>query len=88
MTAQEAIEKLSWHSSTNGCGKCTDAEHKEAKRVAIKALKKQDSQKVEKTILHFDGNHYKCPVCEELLSYDQKYCDECGQRLDWSEVKQ
>ena len=38
MNEMEAIEKLSWHSSTNGCGKCTDEEHSEAKKIAVNAI--------------------------------------------------
>lgn len=31
-------------------------------------------------------NEYYCPVCGKRL-IPQKYCGECGQRIDWSEVK-
>ena len=31
---------------------------------------------------------YNCPICGyEYLSY-QRYCEYCGQLLDWSEVKE
>lgn len=29
---------------------------------------------------------YFCPNCTEKLRADFKYCYECGQKLDWSEV--
>ena len=29
---------------------------------------------------------YKC-VCGYWITLSQKYCNECGQKLDWSEVK-
>ena len=25
-----------------------------------------------------------CPNCQNRLYIDQKYCDKCGQKLDWS----
>lgn len=28
-----------------------------------------------------------CPNCQNHLYINQKYCDKCGQKLDWSEVK-
>lgn len=28
---------------------------------------------------------YECPVCGSIDVYGQLFCDECGQRLDWSE---
>ena len=27
---------------------------------------------------------YECPVCGNIDVYGQLFCDECGQRLDWS----
>lgn len=27
----------------------------------------------------------KCPKCEGILRSYMRFCDECGQRLDWSE---
>ena len=41
MTVDEAIRHLYTYSSTNGSGQTTDAQHEEAKRMAIKALKEQ-----------------------------------------------
>ena len=28
---------------------------------------------------------YECPSCGDIDVYGQKNCDNCGQRLDWSE---
>lgn len=30
-------------------------------------------------------HHYLCPSCRSIVSCNQNYCDECGQKLDWSE---
>lgn len=41
MTKKEAIAHLYTHSSTNGSGQTTQAQHEEAKRMAIEALLQQ-----------------------------------------------
>ena len=31
----------------------------------------------------------KCPICKTIPhTGNQKYCDECGQKLDWSEANE
>lgn len=30
-----------------------------------------------------DGNLHACPACKVLLLKRAKYCEECGQALDW-----
>ena len=30
---------------------------------------------------------YKCPNCNEGTSKEYKYCNECGQALDWSDAE-
>ena len=58
----------------------------------IKALEKQIPKRA---ISIYKGN-YKCPTCETPVDMDNddlyvygieppKYCDECGQALDWGE---
>ena len=62
-----------------------------AKEKAIEALKKQIPKKVVKV----DIWTYKCPICganvetdcgDDMLDYRLNYCDNCGQKLDWSEL--
>lgn len=57
--------------------------------LAIAALKKQMPIKVvrESAVWPDGRDRVKlfCPTCHEDLSPDEKYCSECGQRLDWSE---
>jgi hypothetical protein len=51
---------------------------------AIKALEKQTNRPVnhKKTFWHY---YHHCPTCNALLARENvKYCDNCGQRLDWS----
>ena len=54
-------------------------------RLAIKALEKQTPKKPV-----YSAANIKCPNCGATLlyyfhSFKIDYCDECGQRLDWSE---
>ena len=54
-------------------------------RLAIKALERQIPKKPV-----YGAANIKCPNCEATLlyyfhSFKIDYCDECGQRLDWSE---
>ena len=57
---------------------------------AIEALEKQMPKKVVE-----ERNIYLCPECganvetdcgDDMLDYRLNYCDNCGQKLDWSEL--
>ena len=59
-----------------------------AKKLAIKALEKQIAKDVYEA--HFYREPfpiYRCPVCPNTsIERNQVYCQDCGQKLDWSEV--
>lgn len=63
--------------------------HQETLETSLKALKKQMPKKVirEPSVWPDGQDRIKlfCPVCHDGISPDEKYCSECGQRLDWSE---
>ena len=83
MTEQEAIKWL----------ECIVYEQapktQRAMLVGIKALEKQIAKKViseHKYSEAFDeyGVAFKCPCCKEyLIVTNNKYCWDCGQKLDW-----
>ena len=81
MTVQEAISCLKadkeYLTDHNICdGKEIDA--------AIDALEKQIPKK---PIMRKDvaETYYICPECEwEVDKFDDNYCSDCGQKLDWS----
>ena len=61
-----------------------------AKEKSIEALEKQIPKKVVT-----ERNIYLCPHCganvetdcgDDMLDYRLNYCDNCGQKLDWSEL--
>ena len=66
----------------------TKAELTEAMRMSIHALEKQIPKKP-----RFYAHKYYCSVCDNLVGNNEfewrrfKYCDTCGQRLDWSDEK-
>lgn len=63
----------------------TKDELAEAMRIAIQALEKQVSKKPDFTE---DKEFALCPCCNgKGLLNKQKYCDNCGQKLDWSDTE-
>lgn len=64
--------------------------------IAIEALEKQIPKKLKTTEVGRFGLVLLCPSCENNIAmiwdsvwqkgrYKQKYCDNCGQALDWSD---
>ena len=87
MTNKGAIKELKYSIEPNqGFMECrTGTISEEAIKMAIEALEKQ----IPKTPIYGAAN-IKCPNCGATLLYyfhlfKIDYCDECGQRLDWSE---
>ena len=84
---KDAIKELKYSIEPNqGFMECrTGTVSEETIKLAIEALEKQ----VPKKPIYGDANT-RCPNCGEVLLYFANvfkicYCDECGQRLDWSE---
>jgi hypothetical protein len=84
MTESEAIMII--ENERPSCGekiKFTEEEKYEAYSMAIQALEKQMPKKPDFTE---DKEFVLCPCCNgKGLLNKQKYCDNCGQKLDWSE---
>ena len=68
-----------------------------ANYIKIKALEKQLPKKPITDSTHYAGfEDFLCPSCKKriisrldgnwLAGRPQKYCDECGQALDWSDI--
>ena len=84
--------------NNNLCDNCdlcyaqgTNGEHIKSIEIAIEALKKQMPKKV-----LTERNIYICPSCgasvetdcgDDMLDYRLNFCDNCGQKLDWSELE-
>ena len=88
MTDGEAIEKLKnmrlfmqIEDEKNEC-KFTEDDYK-ANDMAIQALEKQMPKKPDFTE---DKEFALCPCCNGKGLFNmQKYCDDCGQKIDWSD---
>lgn len=88
MTESEAIEKLKnmrlfmQIEDKSNDFKFTKDDYK-ANEMAIRALEKQIPKKPDFTE---DKEFALCPCCNGKGLFDkQKYCDNCGQKIDWSE---
>lgn len=88
MTENEAVEKLKnmrlfmQITDKNSEHKFTEDDYK-ANEMAIQALEKQMPKKPDFTE---DKEFALCPCCNGKGLLDkQKYCDNCGQKLDWSD---
>ena len=91
MTESEAIEKLKnmrlfmQITDKNSDCKFTEDDYK-ANEMALQALEKQIPKKP-----IFYAHDYYCSVCNSLVGNNEfewkrfKYCDTCGQKLDWSD---
>jgi hypothetical protein len=85
MTASEAIEFLRIHFEylKERWKPHPDYNVLEAIRFAISAIEKQIPKKPDFTE---DKEFALCPCCNgNGLADKQKYCDNCGQKLDWSD---
>ena len=79
------------NTSDNDCDNCeycysqgNFGEQKEAFQMALQALEKQIPKKPkERDCMCF--NTLVCPVCKEALYLYEPYCDNCGQKLYWSD---
>lgn len=89
MTEIEAIEELKYDCNELGkaipCDTSWGSSFENAYRMAIKALEKQIAKKP-----RFFAFNYYCSGCGNLVGNSEfewrrfKYCDACGQKLDWS----
>lgn len=87
MTNEEAIKTIK-----HGCI-YSDARGASALKIAVEALEKQIPKKVElyKHNGDFKFENYPCPCCGEMLGLKVnkryvKFCQNCGQALDWSDT--
>ena len=83
MTIDEAIKRLDRNAYRNTCYGNRVVEHEE-NLIAIQALEKQMPKKPkERYCIGFDT--LACPECKIALYLHAPYCDNCGQKIDWSD---
>ena len=88
MTESEAITILKRRAYRTTCYGDKVLEHEE-NLVAIEALKKQTPTRPYKK-RSYEGIYYMCESCGAYIIADYcvikpKYCNVCGQKLDWSD---
>lgn len=89
MTAEEAVEILTGNfgkcpsDCLSHCEKCLE----EADKLAIEALEKQMPKKPNNIgrFDSFDVRHCNCPRCGGGINSDQRWCPNCGQKIDWED---
>lgn len=86
MTEQEAIEELKERYLTMSmCGNVDECKkNNQAISMAVAALEKQIPRKLIRKSGAFTSS-YKCPQCDGYVAFRNKFCEYCGQALDWSE---
>lgn len=85
MTTQEILKNVNYCLET---GFTMYLSTKEDVQTVKNALEKQILKKPDK-IKEYNPNDYYCTVCKYYLGYaclQPKFCPNCGQALDWSEV--
>lgn len=83
MTENEVIKEVRFNMSEIGLNDEAAKRVSEAKNIAVQALEKQIPKKPDFTE---DKEFALCPCCNgKGLFSKQKYCDNCGQKLDWSD---
>ena len=83
MTEREAIKRLYRNAYRTTCYGNRVVEHEE-NLIAIQALEKQMPKKPKEIdCIGFDT--LACPECKMALYLYEPYCDNCGQKIDWSD---
>jgi hypothetical protein len=66
------------------CGLDINVLKKQEFAILQKLVDKATSKKVDKYRRHIKLEPtYFCPICENIVEKEHKYCPECGQRLEW-----
>ena len=85
MTVSEAVEML------KECGlNIVQPQHDEVLNTVVEALEKQIPKKpvLRKTPenIKFKLEEYECSVCHRWIAKAARFCRDCGQALDWSDI--
>lgn len=77
MTLEEAYKWLYVHFAPYGDGTAQD----DAVNIALEAIAKQIPKKPEMPL----DAYWTCPICRKKIDYPFKYCNGCGQAIDWKD---
>ena len=89
MNYEEALKRVKIHNKYHSKQEPFAIYITEALNIAIEALEKQIPKKVK-----IDEGYGLCPICNHCIEdidfisdNSHKYCDYCGQALDWSDTE-
>ena len=90
---EKVIKGLECCTIPGNCGTCPWYPSDKAEEGCIRTLMKatlellKAQEPVEPIRMNHDENkyrdHYKCPICDDDLTYEQQYCAECGRAVKW-----
>lgn len=72
-TAVKALSEIQQYRAIGTVGECREA-------IEMQKKKKPNLVTPCKSV-----NYYQCPVCRELVSMNENFCNNCGQALYWEE---
>ena len=79
------VEQIIDFSERNDVFSLTSREFNDFLVEVREALEKQIPEKVEVEVSETGGAQYNCQICWGFVGYLNKYCENCGQKLDWEE---
>lgn len=82
---KEALDNICFYCGHANCDEYLNPKVFEELNIIQELVEKATPKKPIRFIDKFYVSPYKCPVCKTIPhTCNQKYCDECGQALDWS----
>lgn len=79
------IEQLLDIAEKNDIFNLTSREFNEFSAEVLESLEKQIPRKVDTEVAEIGGVQHVCQSCWGFVGYLHEHCDDCGQKLDWSE---
>lgn len=79
------IEQLLDLAQLNDTFRLTSREFNEFSAEVLESLEKQIPRKVDTEITEIGGVQHVCQSCWSFVGYLHEHCENCGQKLDWSE---
>ena len=79
MIVGEVIEKVKKQESI------VKSLEQDERHIILMALEKMIPKKRIDGKTHKHIGYYQCPACGGLLTTNKKFCEDCGQAIDWSE---
>lgn len=84
----KALEEIQQYRAIGTVEECGAAvEKQKARKLEVRKAKNGDIESELRDFITPEGKIVRCPTCRSCLAFEMKFCCDCGQKLDWSEVK-